>query len=383
MNLTTMILFLAIPFALCTALPAGELSRPADVRHVVVHAEEGKYFGWPANNGVSMWDGREILVGFVEGRYDPERGFHKIAKEGSVCVLARSGDGGETWEKLTPTNYIGTGTPTALIEPIDFSSPGFAMRVVGTYRGTAKDPAGRFYYSLDKGRTWRGPHTLNKLSTHPELEGLELTPRTDYLVTSPDECLVFLSAKVTEHKRSDRTFCARTTDGGRTFEFVSWIVPPSDPHRAVMPSTVQCPGGKLVSAIRRRPLHGPKPLQCWVDAYASDDDGKTWAFLSRIGETGANNGNPPALVALQDGRLCCVYGDRTRRQILARYSSDNGETWGDELIIRGDEGSEPLNADLGYSRVVQRADGKIVAIYYWNSRARPQQHIAASIWSPE
>lgn len=48
----------------------------------------------------------------------------------------------------------------------------------------------------------------------------------------------------------------------------------------------------------------------WIDLYASQDDAASWAFRSRVGETAAGdrfNGNPPALVALADGRLVVVY----------------------------------------------------------------------------
>ena len=39
--------------------------------------------------------------------------------------------------------------------------------------------------------------------------------------------------------------------------------------------------------------------------------------------------------------------------------------------------------DLGYPRVVQRADGKIVTIYYYATEENPEQHIAATIWDPD
>jgi hypothetical protein len=38
--------------------------------------------------------------------------------------------------------------------------------------------------------------------------------------------------------------------------------------------------------------------------------------------------------------------------------------------------------DLGYPRLVQRPDGKLVAMYYWATKENPEQHIAASIWQP-
>jgi hypothetical protein len=41
------------------------------------------------------------------------------------------------------------------------------------------------------------------------------------------------------------------------------------------------------------------------------------------------------------------------------------------------------DADLGYPRMAQRADGRMVTTYYWATRAMPEQHIAATIWDPD
>jgi hypothetical protein len=208
---------------------------------------------------------------------------------------------------------------------------------------------------------------------------LELTPRTDYVVNGPQDCLVLLSARRPDGWGSDAVFCVRTTDGGRSFRFVSWVIRRSDPFRAVMPSTARCACGRLVCALRRRDLSTER---CWIDAYSSDDGGENWAFRSRVEETGGENGNPPALLALRDGRLCCVYGNRTRRQLLARLSEDEGLSRGPEITLRDDYASVEDDADLGYPRAVQRDDGCLVILYYWATRARPQQHIAATIWDP-
>ena len=39
-------------------------------------------------------------------------------------------------------------------------------------------------------------------------------------------------------------------------------------------------------------------------------------------------------------------------------------------------------ADLGYPRLFQRADGKVVCIYYWSSESGPEAGIEATIWKP-
>jgi hypothetical protein len=192
-------------------------------------------------------------------------------------------------------------------------------------------------------------------------------------------CTVFLSARAEGQWGADKAFAARTTDGGVSWRLLSWIVPPGDPYRAVMPSTARVSPTRLVSALRRRSMGTDR---CWIEAYRSEDGGASWLFLSRVGDTGRGNGNPPALVRLDDGRLCCVYGQRTERRIIARYSAGEGRTWSAAHVLRDDYASVQDDADLGYPRLVQRTDGCLVAAYYWATRERPQQHIAATIWNP-
>lgn len=341
-------------------------------------AQQGLFAGWPANNGIWAWGGSEILVGFTTGRYVVGPG-HNVEPP-YASRLARSRDGGASWQVEEPTGFIDNGKELSPAPgEIDFGRPGFAMRVVGTAYHGSEEKRGGFYLSYDRGRAWQGPYAFAGLSDLPELERAEWTPRTDYLVAGPRECLVFLSARSEERWGSDRVFCARMTDAGTTFSFVSWIVPLGDPYRAVMPSTVRCSPNRLVSALRRRDMRGD---DCWIDACASTDEGREWTFLSRVGETGAHNGNPPALIRLADGRLCCVYGQRDKRQMIARYSQDEGASWSEEQVLRDDYASLQDDQDLGYGRLVQRSDGCLVATYYWATRDRPHQHIAATIWAP-
>ena len=118
-------------------------------------------------------------------------------------------------------------------------------------------------------------------------------------------------------------------------------------------------------------------MNCWIDVYRSTDDGQSWQFLSKGADTGMRNGNPPNLLRLMDGRLCLAYGYRaTPYGIRAKLSHDEGETWEDEIVLRDDG----RTWDLGYPRMVQRPDGKLVTIYYYSTAENPEQHIAATIW---
>jgi hypothetical protein len=345
------------------------------MRHVIVYAEPGTFAGWPANNGLWGWEGQELLVGFIAGDYVEQRG-HNIA-EPYRLLMARSADGGETWVVGAPAFTTAEQPQPA---PIDFAHPNFALRIVGAaYHGSAS-PEGAFFISLDRGRTWRGPRGFGALTAHTALHGLAITARTDYVVEDAQRCLVLMSARGAADLGADRVFCARTTDGGHSFSFVAWVVPPTDPYRAVMPASVRCDSGQLVTAIRRRE---PGTEHCWIDAYASADAGRTWRWVSKVADTGEWNGNPAALTKLRDGRLCCAFGDRAARRMQALFSLDEGASWGQGVTLRDDFCADAHDEpDFGYARVCQRADGQLVAIYYWATAALPHQHIAATIWAP-
>lgn len=146
-----------------------------------------------------------------------------------------------------------------------------------------------------------------------------------------------------------------------------------------MPSTVRTSQTHLVSALRRR-LDDEGGERDSIDVYVSNDNGRTWGFLSKVADSGTNNGNPPSMVRMRDGRLCVTYGYRSVPYgIRARISVDNGKTWGDEIVLRQDIRSW----DFGYTRTVQRTDGKLVTIYYCTTKESPEQHIVATIWDPD
>jgi hypothetical protein len=351
--------------------------------HTIAAIEEGQFMGWPANNGVWVWD-NEILVGFTKVEYDDTEGHNIKADARRYSLLTRSTDGGRTWHYYDPENYVGDGGgKTRLTEPIDFTNENFAMRIEGdTYHGN-DDDEGALFYSYDRGVSWKGPFYLGDIAEQKRFEGYLITPRTDYIVTGRNECLIMITSRVAGTGMSDKISVINTTDGGLTFNlFCPWVVSCSDPYRAAMPSTVRVSENEYVLAARRRVIANGD--SCWIDCYKSDDGAKNWYFLSRVSGTGDHNGNPPALARLNDGRVCCVYGNRKTKQILGKYSDDNGKTWGEEFIVRDDfyTGEKGDLKDLGYCRLIRNAYGELVAMYYWASKENKQQHIAVTIWKP-
>lgn len=375
----------AIAARMTAAPQSSSTTHPADaprVKHVKVYFESGRFGGWPANQGIWSW-GNEILVGFSRGYYkDLGPGLHAIDRQKpEEHLLARSLDGGETWSienpaakgQLIPRGKAlhGTELPgVKLPEPqdcpggIDFTNPDFAMtlRMMDVDTGPST-----FSYSYDRGNNWVGPFKV------PNFDTPGVAARTNYIIDGKNECLAFLTAAKT-NRQEGRSFCARTKDGAKTWEFVSWIGP-EPAGLSIMPSGVRISDKDLIVTIRRHEGEDRR----WISEYVSHDNGRTWEFVSDpVKDTG--EGNPPALIKLTDGRLCLTYGVRAAPfRMCAKLSADGGKTWQPEIVLRSDGAAR----DMGYPRSVQRPDGKVVTIYYFNdAKTGPERYIGATIWDP-
>jgi hypothetical protein len=361
--------------------------------HVTIYRERSRFAGWPANYGIWSW-GDEIVLGFTLGHHKADGGYHaRDRSKPFVTMQARSLDGGRTWtvepipcktpgnrglsadEHMNPGMGVGDlldGENAPVDHPggIDFTHPDFALLCART--GLIAGTRSFFYTSTDRCRSWQGPFKL------PTYGQTGIAARTDYLVSGSAECTLFLTANKA-NGREGRTFCARTTDGGRTFDFLAWIGPePSGFH--IMPASVRLSPSRILVVVRCcDDPSGMGARRHWIDLYASDDDGKTWVYRNRAVPNTGRGGNPPTLTRLQDGRLCLTYGYRAEPfGIRARLSQDGGATWGEEIILRGDGGCH----DLGYPRTVQRPDGMVVTAYYFSDTPQGERYIAATLWRP-
>jgi hypothetical protein len=347
---------------------AGEVwsqAPPRVVEHVTVFKERDRFAGWPANNGIWSW-GDEIVVGFTLGFHDDDKLTGHPIRDPRVVRLARSLDGGHTWSLEIPPFSLDQPEPEPQPCPggIDLEHPDFALRF------NPFQPV--FYYSLDRCRTWQGPFRF------PDFGRLGILSRTDYLVNGPGDLMVFLTAEKDEGNEG-WPFCARTRDGGATWQFVGWIgpQPPVQGYGyAIMPSTVRLANGGLLTSIRRGGQFDGR-RRWWLETFLSPDEGESWYQLDE--PTIDNAGNPASLIRLKDGRLVLIYGWRHPPYGLrARLSADQGQTWSREGILRADGDSW----DIGYPSSVQRCDGKIVTVIYFKDASSKERYITATIWDP-
>lgn len=355
-----------------------------DIQNTTVYYEEGRFAGWPANQGIWSW-GDEILVGFVASDYQEDAGFHTYDQNTARHKYARSFDGGLTWtiEDALEGGQSGWGydhdldedaaeQPVFLKEPVEsFLDPGFVLTFV---RHNNHDGPSHFYYSEDKGKLWNGPFSF------PDFGTPGVATRTDYIVEDKQELQAFLTV-AKENGKEGRVAMVQTTNGGVDWEFVSWIGPEPDGFN-IMPSTVQISENELLTVFRSRSAN---PVRDFIQAFRSDDNGKTWQKVSEpVADTG-HYGSPPALVKLDDDRLALAYAYRSQygSRICLRISDDEGKTWSHEIPVR----SDGANADVGYPVMVQRQDGKLLIVYYWNhaldENKKAFRYIAASIIDPD
>jgi hypothetical protein len=364
-----------------------------EMQQVVIYRAAGMYAGWPANYGMWHW-GNELVLGFTVGHVQPHVHFHARDKSRPFVTLqARSLDGGESWtvapfpgkspggkglsadEHMEPALWSlhdvdGPDGPTPCPGTVDFTHPDFALMCART--GLRAGSRSWFYLSTDRAHTWQGPYTL------PMFGQTGLAARTDYLVDGPARLTLFLTAAKANGEEG-RVFCARTEDGGRSFAWVGWLTPEPAGYR-IMPASLRLPTGRILTALRcSEGTVTSNAQRKWIDLYASDDDGGSWAQVSTPVPDAGYGGNPATLTRLHDGRICLTYGHRDAPfEIRALLSADGGATWSAPIALHSGAG----NQDLGYPRTIQRPDGMMVTAYYFNDHPDEERYIAATLWRP-
>lgn len=157
-----------------------------------------------------------------------------------------------------------------------------------------------------------------------------------------------------------RAWHFRSDDDGRTWQRTS-VIGPAHNETAIFHL-----GGRDWLAAARTDA---------MEIFRSTDDGQTWGEMVRVTERNEINGH---LARLRDGRLLLSYGNRVAGQfgVMAKFSGDEGRTWGAPVRL-----ARSLEQDCGYPSSVQRADGKIVTVYYAKRvENHDRYHMGAVIW---
>lgn len=327
-----------------------------NAEHAVVHRDDGEFAAWPFNAGLWRTDDG-VVAGYFA--HDCAYGEHGQLTHARVSTygeyrLAHSTDGGATWEP-----FGGLGAFPELSEQVEYSPEhpgdldGYDLAEPDTIMASWSardywDPEAKPWVavSADGGASWDGPSRV------PRFHFERVQARPSYVVREDGTLLLFLSAATADDDHLKAVVYA-SFDGGTHWSYLSTVAAHDD-FMAICPSPV-VHDGEVLAAVRCNPTS----RGAFTELYASGDGGRTWAFRSRVNDHGA----PGQLCSLADGRLLCVYGyRRPEHGVRCRVSDDAGETWGDEHLVRGGG----ANRDLGYPRVLELEDGRVLTVYYYN-----------------
>ena len=203
--------------------------------------------------------------------------------------------------------------------------------------------------SADGGRTW--------------------SPRIPTIVNSPhgpiqlaDGRLLYAGKELWTGER--RVGVSVSSDDGLTWQWLAAISARKGDKASSYHElhAVEAADGAIIAQIRNH----NEANQGWTLQTESKDGGHTWSEPHPI-----CYGFPSHLLRLRDNRLLMSYG--YRRQPYgnrARLSTDNGRTWGDELLISADG----KDGDLGYPSTVELSDGTLLTVWY-ESLAKPKHAV--------
>jgi hypothetical protein len=380
------------------------LERPRRARnaeHSIVYRNDAEFCGWPFYCGLWKVPSGDLVVGFkkIANSYGAsgEVSHTKLTFGQGELFLIRSQDNGRSWDPATQQSVFrldATADEISALGPQDYSPEGpldFSDRNVLIMSGAVPallKPDSRAWLraSTDGGLTWRRPILL-------PLGGLtSLTGHGSSMVRSDGMNLLGLSTTTPDGWTNRPLVYA--SDDGVEWRFLSFITPIRDEGSAVSdrtgpiifgairyfyPRLIPLADNRIVASVR---FQRDARDVIWTDMFESEDGGRTWRFLSRVNDWGA----PGDIVQMRDGRIVCVYGYRIRPQgVRARVSEDGGRTWGSEIILRDDGGSW----DLGYPRVIEHEDNKLLTVYYMNLKSDRIQmnggvrHIAQTVFTPD
>jgi len=145
-----------------------------------------------------------------------------------------------------------------------------------------------------------------------------------------------------------RSYIGRSTDRGRTWEYLSTVAyRPFLGNEGYSELVIRkLPDGQILALVRTGGNSNPGWHDNPLMTSRSSDGGETWSPVERTGVEGVW----PDLLVMSDGTLACSYG---RPGACIMFSTDNGRTWTDHTCIDAERYS-------GYTAICETAPGEIV-----------------------
>lgn len=333
--------------------------------HFTIYHNPAEYAAFPS---VAI-DSEGIL--YCVFRLAPTRKSKTHIDTRSIAVLMRSGDEGETWEKVSEIRiapYNGVQDPSIHIWPIGtiwINCFGYASKKTKEHTKKAKGVKmlGPYLFeSRDKGKTWeKGIHHVAGLM-NSKLDMATSEPVIDYGDT------MLLSAYADTGGGGDCCFLLREFEG-------EWSIMSRIAHDPAGTLNFQEPA--LLSDINHLLCLMRVPSEAGSQIYQAHswDGGRTWEPPRKTGIEGL----PPSLLQLRDERILCTYGYRKAPyEIRACVSRNGGVTWDTEDIVtvRANGGGW----DIGYPSTVQLPNGDLFTVYYWYDKNDKTRRIEGTRW---
>jgi hypothetical protein len=354
--------------------------------HKQIFARDGVFAGWPANYG--MWRAQDgIRTGFFVSEFRAGDKFHAFDYDSTDArhIQIISTDEGETWMaedgpvtcppldfmmkkgKVRRDAVIGIESNPRMPEPntmrIDLLTPG--TRILFSRNGWSHRPRSWWVSTTNGGRTWSPPKAI------PILAPWGVAARTDYCVRDDGVGIIPLTI-MREDGIEGRTLMLSTADG------ITWnqhgLIGPRVDSNCICYNIMASPvfvgrrsAGRdaydCLIAIRRR-----KRDRNHILVYRYNSAAGTSSPVATDVETGFG-GNPPTLVRTRSGRNFLAWWKRAdpattqKPTLLLAELCDRGEVRGKPHVLRV---GLPGAYDLGYCRAIERTDGKILIVYYFD-----------------
>lgn len=225
--------------------------------------------------------------------------------------------------------------------------------------------------SSDGGKSW----SIDKLAFPSAGHGMtEYIPYGDILVAQ-DGTLRMSAYQGSTQIHQNRASMFKSEDDGRSWQWVSYIGADTIGNGHNETAIFQIDDGNWIAAARRWTSTGSTGAP--IDLFISRDDGRTWEFRLQLTD---EDQHPAHIVRLQNGELLLTYGNRQKGSfgVATKRSKDNGDTWSDTQIVL----SDLSGWDSGYPASTELEDGSIMTVFYAKSVSTHQRyHMGTVVWN--